>query len=99
MRLQAFSPSVDLGGGDGERQMKPSIAVVWRDRASRKNRRGRGRALWKKKQDLPARYLQRSKPLLVLFFRCGSDVGSQAKYMFIEVARPVQVGNIQDGFQ
>jgi hypothetical protein len=94
-RGHSISPSIDtpcdckrslqasnLGGGDGERQMKPSIAVAWRDRASGKNRRGRGRVLWKKKQDLSARYLQRSKPLLALFFRCGSDVGSQAKYTF-----------------
>jgi hypothetical protein len=79
--------------------MKPSIAIVRRDRASGKNRRGRGKALWKKKQDLPAGYLQRSKPLLVLFVRSGSDVGSQAKDTLIEVARPVEVGNVKGNFQ
>jgi hypothetical protein len=38
-------------------------------------------------------------PAGFLFFRGGSDVWSQAKYTFIEVARPVQVGNIQGSFQ
>ena len=100
VRLQAFSPSLQLGRGDGEREVKPPTAVVRRDRAPGKNGRRRSGAFAKQQQDLAAWHVQRPKrPLCDLVSRCRPNERSEPKNALIEFAGTVHVIDIESRFQ
>jgi hypothetical protein len=95
MGLQAFPPTIQLGSGNGERDVKAPISVVRRDRAPGKDGRLCGRAFAKQEQDLPTRHVQGPK-LRVLNL---SDERSEPKNTLVEFARAVHIIDIQSRFQ